>query len=166
MIYLIRHGEPTISGVLLGRLDPPLRSVPMPSVVPVISVFTSPLRRARETASFLFPHIQATILEELAEISLGEWDGLTWAEVEQRDPLLAARKVENWFGVTPPGGEDPEAIFKRATAALSVVQQSAHPAAIVAHAGINAVLWQLLTGTPAVVYQQDYLEMKTYEYPA
>lgn len=165
MIYLIRHAEPTVSGVLLGRLDPPLRSIPPPSALAVSSVFTSPLRRASDTASLMFPSIQATALEELAEISLGEWDGLTWAEVEQRDPKIAARKVEDWFGVTSPGGENHEVVLRRARTALAVVRQSAHPAAIVAHAGINAILWQLLTGSPAVAYQQDYLEVKTYAYP-
>lgn len=165
MIYLIRHAEPSIAGVLLGRLDPPLRSVPPPSELAVSSVFTSPLRRARDTAASLFPLIQATVLEELVEISLGEWDGLAWAQVEQRDPALSARKVEDWFSVTPPGGENYETILRRAAASLTVVRQSAQPVAIVAHAGINAVLWQLLTGSAAAAYQQDYLEVKTYAYP-
>ena len=165
MIYLIRHAAPVLSGVLLGRLDPPLRSVPPPSELVVRSVFTSPLRRASDTAASLFPLIQATVLEELFEISLGEWDGLIWAEVEQRDPALAARKMEDWFGVTPPGGEDHETILRRAAVALSVVRQSAQPAAIVAHAGINAILWQLLTGSPAAEYQQGYLEVRTYAFP-
>ena len=106
MIYLIRHGEPAVSGVLLGRLDPPLVTIPGPSNLQVRSVFASPLRRAYETASALFPAVKIAVLSELAEISLGEWDGLTWSEIERRDPEGAARKLENWFTVTPPGGEE------------------------------------------------------------
>ncbi len=165
MIYVIRHAEPSIRGVLLGRLDPPLRSLPPPLDLAVGTVFTSPLRRARDTAASLFPWLHATVLEALAEISSGEWDGLTWAEAEQRDPALAARKLEDWFGVTPPGGEDYETVLRRAAVALAVVRKSGQPVAIVAHAGINAILWQLLTGSPAVAFQQDYLEVKTYAFP-
>ena len=165
MIYVIRHAEPSIRGVLLGRLDPPLRSLPPPLELAVKSVFTSPLRRARDTAASLFPGLQATVLDALAEISMGEWDGLTWAEIEERDSVLSTRKLDDWFGVPSPGGEDYETCLRRAKEALAVIRKSAQPAAIVAHAGINAIIWQLLTGSAAASYQQDYLEVKTYESP-
>lgn len=163
MIHLIRHAEPAICGVLLGRLDPSVAEAPQPSHLEVRSVFASPLKRALDTATSLFPLTNPTVLPDLSEISLGAWDGLTWAEIEQRDPLLASQKMHDWFGVAVPGGEDYAAILSRAAAALILIRQSPLPAAVVAHAGINAVLWQLLTGSPAVEFRQDYLEVKSHD---
>lgn len=162
MIYLIRHGEPEGAGVLLGRLDPPLLARPLPMDLVVQSVFSSPLGRARQTAAALFPSITAQVLDDLTEISLGEWDGLTWAEILRRDPVLAERKLSDWFGAASPGGEDWAAIVSRAAAALRAIRDSARPAVVVAHVGINAVLWHLLTGEPAAEFRQAYLEVKTH----
>ena len=119
LIHLIRHAEPTLSGVFLGRADPGLRSRPQRSSVTVQCVFSSPLRRARDTASALFPSCEMVVLQELTEISLGEWDGLTWEEIEGRDPDLAAQKLADWNHVTPPGGESYAAIEGRARAAVA-----------------------------------------------
>jgi broad specificity phosphatase PhoE len=164
MIHLIRHAEPTIKGVLLGQTDPPVLVGPASSALPVASVFCSPLLRARETAVALFPDQPAIVISGLAEISLGEWDGLSWHDIEQRDPALAAAKLGDWFGVTPPGGETYGAVIARAREALDTVRQASGPVAIVAHAGINAVLWHVLTGAPITRFHQDYLEVKSYEY--
>lgn len=162
LIHLIRHARPVKTGVLWGSVDIPLLATPPPSSLLVQSVFTSPLRRAQDTATALFPSASPLILPALTEISLGEWDGNTWAEIVQRDSVAAERKLEDWFGVTPPGGEDYNAILARARAALEIIQRAPHPAAIVAHVGINAIVWQLLTGAPAAQFRQDYLEVITH----
>lgn len=164
VVYLIRHAETTISGVLLGRLDPPLLALPAKSELAVRSIFSSPLLRAKGTASALFPNHPAVIVENLTEVSLGEWDGLGWEEIERRDPTLAARKLADWLRVTPPGGEDYGAILARAASALEAIRQSEGPLAVVAHSGINAVLWHLLTGCPITAFRQDYLEVMTHEW--
>jgi alpha-ribazole phosphatase len=163
-IHLLRHAEPVVLGVLLGRADPPLRSLPSPSELAVASVFSSPLRRARDTAIALFPAQPVVVLENLIEVSLGDWDGLAWADLERRDPELASKKLGDWFDVTPPGGENYAEIKNRATAALREIQTAKEPVAVVAHLGINAFLWHLLTGSPVAGFQQNYLEVKTYEY--
>lgn len=162
MIHLIRHARPAKTGILWGSVDVPLVAIPSPSPLRVRSVFASPLRRALDSATALFPLVSPLILPELTEISLGEWDGKTWAEIVQRDAAAAERKLEDWFGFTPPGGEDYHAILARAHAALHIIQRAPHPAAIVAHVGINAILWQLLTGAPSVQFRQDYLEVITH----
>lgn len=162
MIHLVRHARPAATGVLWGSVDVPLSATPLPSPLRVRSVFASPLRRALDTATALFPSASPLILPALTEISLGEWDGKTWDEIVQRDAAAAERKLEDWFGVTPPGGEDYHAIVARAQAALHTIQRAPHPVAIVAHVGINAILWQLLTGAPAVQFRQDYLEVITH----
>ncbi len=163
LIHLIRHAEPTISGVMLGRADPPARTLPAKSELAVKAVFSSPLRRARETALALFPEQGITIVNDLAEVSLGEWDGLSWEEIERRDPELAQRKLEDWFAVTAPGGEAAEEISRRATAALELIREASAPVAVVGHLGMNAFLWNLLTGAPSAAFTQKYLEVKTHD---
>ena len=41
----------------------------------------------------------------LMELTFGEWEGLTWPQVESRDPAGArAREADKW-NFAPPGGE-------------------------------------------------------------
>lgn len=161
LIHLIRHAATTMPGVMLGRLDPPMAAAPAPSALDVEAVFSSPLRRALETAEFLFPHHTPRVLPELAEISFGDWEGLPWLDIEQRWPDLSAAKLHDWTGITPPGGEPWSAFEQRAAAAWQIIRQSAGPCAVVAHSGVNAVLMQLATGAPALSFRQDYCEVIT-----
>jgi broad specificity phosphatase PhoE len=162
LVHLIRHGEPTLTGVLLGRADVALGVSPDPSQLAVAVVYTSPLQRASATASALFPQHTALILEELTEITHGAWDGLCWDEIERRDPLLAARKLQDWNGVKAPGGESRDDVLRRATRVLERVRREDGDVAVVAHIGIHAAIWQLLTGEPMATFRQEYLEVKSH----
>jgi broad specificity phosphatase PhoE len=145
-LYLIRHARPAVEGVLLGQSDPPLSDQGRRdarrafSGLEVERVYSSPLRRARETAAFLRSPAEVTVLDELAEISLGAWDGKSWNEVERTDPALANRKSEDWFGVTPPDGESWSAFTKRVLEALLQVRNGPMPAAVVAHWAVNSLI--------------------------
>src|SRR5688500_109239 len=106
-VFLVRHAEPAVTGVMLGQCDPPLsddgRLAAAALKLPVSVAYSSPLLRARETAEAL--DVPVEVLDDLAEISYGEWDGKAWSEIERSDPELAARKLRNWKGTTPPGAE-------------------------------------------------------------
>ncbi len=114
-LYLVRHAEPTLTGVLLGQCDPPAK--PCKLELPEGKVYTSALRRARETA-------EGIVIPELNEISYGEWDGLTWTEIEQRWPDLSRQKLKNWTAITPPGGELWQAFKSRVQAAYQRITNS------------------------------------------
>lgn len=164
MIHLIRHAKPSITGVLLGRADVPLaEGVTGACGLEAAAVYSSPLRRARETADRLFPGREIIVMAELTEITLGEWDGLTWSEIDARWPDLAARKVEDWWSVTPPGGESRAEVERRAARAWITLADGPMPAAVVAHSGINAFLANLAGGAAVEDFQQGYLEIKSYE---
>jgi broad specificity phosphatase PhoE len=162
-IYLIRHQEPAVRGCFLGRTDPPLSDTGRVAAsalqeLHVRSLFVSPLRRAQETAEAIRCGARAVLLE-LAEIGFGEWEGLTWEEIEQRWPDLARRKADDWLGVTPPGGETWQDFCARVDRALRQIRSSPHPVAVVAHQVVNAVLAARLAGTDPRNFQQDYGEV-------
>jgi broad specificity phosphatase PhoE len=164
-LYLIRHARPTAEGVLLGQSDPALSERGREearhtlSGIEVERVYSSPLRRALETTAFLRSSADVTVLDQLAEISLGTWDGLSWAEVERADPQLARRKSKDWFGVTPPEGESWTAFSSRVLAALESIRNGALPAAIVAHLAVNSVIAAKVAGRPPGEFQQSYCEV-------
>ncbi|MFC5379953.1 bifunctional RNase H/acid phosphatase [Aquipuribacter nitratireducens] len=88
--------------------------------VGVDAVVVSPLRRARQTADLLgsalaWPAPQ--VEEGWAEVAFGAWDGLTAAEVQQRDPELFARWLTG-TDVAPPGGESMRALEARVAASF------------------------------------------------
>ena len=168
-IYLIRHEEPEMRGRFIGRTDPPLTAQGREAAaklrtVDAKAVYVSPLRRARQTAEAIecaTPHI---VLPELAEIDFGEWEGLSWQEVENRWPGAAVRKIEDWLGVAPPGGESWADFNARLETALEQVLAGPMPAAIVAHMVVNAALAERLTGADPKCFRQQYGEITICEY--
>lgn len=163
-VYLIRHALPAFpngSKMCLGITDIPLgrqgieqAKAMAATLPPVTAVYSSPLRRAIQTAQAIGLPVQ--ILSGLREIYAGDWDGLTFAEIRQRYPeLYAARGLDKT--IPPPGSEDEEAALIRFRADL---EQAAAEApgdfAVVAHGGIIAKYLQSLTG---IWKKPDYTEV-------
>ena len=163
-VYLIRHALPAFpngSKMCLGITDIPLgcqgieqANAMAATLPPVTAVYSSPLRRAIQTAQAIGLPVQ--ILSGLREIYAGDWDGLTFAEIRQRYPeLYAARGLDKT--IPPPGSEDEEAALIRFRADL---EQAAAEApgdfAVVAHGGIIAKYLQSLTG---IWKKPDYTEV-------
>jgi broad specificity phosphatase PhoE len=163
-IFLIRHQEPELRGRFIGQTDPPLTPAGREAAeclkeVRVAALYCSPLRRARETASFI-PG-EPIVVPELAEISFGEWEGLTWQEIQERWPGVACRKVEDWLGVTAPGGECWTDFCARIDRALERILAGPRPAAVVAHMVVNAALAERLRGGDPKQFRQQYGEILT-----
>ena len=148
-LFLVRHTEPAITGVLLGQCDPPLsergraHAATLLETVALSMVYSSPLHRAIETAERLARGAPIEVLDDLRELSLGTWDGRAWAEIEAEDPQLAARKHADWRGVTPPGGEVWADFEARVRRAFTKILAGPRPAAVVAHAAVLSVLAQV-----------------------
>ncbi|MBM3725420.1 MAG: histidine phosphatase family protein [Acidobacteria bacterium] len=161
-LYLVRHLEPEGAGRLLGASDPPLApGARFAGNLEAEIIYSSPLRRARQTALQLGDWVE--ILPELAEIGLGAWEGLTWAEVEQQDPALAAAKLKDWFSVIPPGGEPYEPFRRRVARAVDRFRLGPFPAVAVAHLAVNAEIGRILAGHNPAVFRQFYGEVFEYE---
>lgn len=164
-LFVVRHAEPAVTGVLLGHANPPLseagRAAAAKLRLPVRIVYTSPLRRALETADLF--GLRTVVLQGLAEISYGEWDGMSWDAIESRYPELARRKQVDWHGVTPPDAEEWNVFAARVGRTLDVIRSGPLPAAIVAHAAVNAELARNLSGADPLYFQQDYCGVLEYE---
>jgi probable phosphoglycerate mutase len=126
-------------------------------------VWSSPLRRARETAEFVQARSMVEI-PELREIDHGEWTGKTWAEIEAGWPELAARKSADWLGVPAPGGETWPDFLKRVRDAWKIIRAGPASAAVVGHQGVNAALMYLLKGCNPLEFAQGYGEVIKIDY--
>jgi broad specificity phosphatase PhoE len=143
-LLLLRHGESTwnVAGRWQGQADPPLSDLGERQAIaaraaapdPPDAVWTSDLARARRTAELLAePHgLTARADARLRERDVGEWSGLTRAEIEERWPgWLAARR-------SPDGFEADEPLAARALAILREIATAAPGATllVVTHGGV------------------------------
>jgi broad specificity phosphatase PhoE len=98
-LLLVRHGETAWNAErrFQGHADPPLNDVGRRQArvladelagERIDAVYASDLARARETAAIVAERrgIPVVALPELREIDVGEWQGLTWPEIEERYP--------------------------------------------------------------------------------
>jgi broad specificity phosphatase PhoE len=106
----------------------------------------SPLARARETMEIgrgaigLAPG-RYRLDAVLKELSFGVWEGLTWAEIEARDPTgLRARRNDKW-SFAPPGGESYAMLAERLRPWLDGLSGDAF---VVAHGGVARALMALI----------------------
>ena len=75
---------------------------------------SSPLQRAYDTATAAAAALglDVSVDDDLIETDFGEWEGLTFGEAAQRDPLLHLRWLSD-TSVAPPGGESFDAVAQR-----------------------------------------------------
>lgn len=108
------------------------------------AVYVSPLGRARETASILLGggRVPLVVVDELRELSLGEWEGHTVEEIRRREGDPYAAWLRTPLDCPPPGGEPLEAVRERVTGAIARIA-AAHPGGeevlVVAHGGVISV---------------------------
>jgi broad specificity phosphatase PhoE len=149
-LLLVRHGESTwnATGRWQGWADPPLSDLgraqaeaAAPAAAPVDAVVSSDLQRARETASII-----AAILElegdvdvepDLRERDVGDFTGLTRAEIEERWPGVLAQGNAS-IARDPRFGESVEALAERVDAALRrlATAYAGQRVVVVTHGGV------------------------------
>jgi broad specificity phosphatase PhoE len=116
------------------------------------AVCCSPVARARETAEVLSAGAAVRVLDGLAPLDLGDWEG---ARADAAAPLAEALQRP---GGGAPGGETLEALRARATVALDEARETGGHVVVVAHRMTNAVLLADALGLPpeaAPRVQQD-----------
>ena len=165
-IYFIRHGETdwNAEARLQGQRDIPLNDFGRVQAEEAgarlrglvlhyedLDYVASPLSRTRDTMELMREAIGLAPRayredERLKELTFGDWEGLTWKEIRDRDPEGArAREAEKW-GFCPPGGESYAMLADRVRPFLEDLRRDS---VVVSHGGVARVLLAMLGHVPA-----------------
>ncbi len=123
------------------------------------SLFTSPLKRARQTAKPLskVAKLDVQVLDDMLEQDFGAWDGLTEAQMRERDAEL----YEQWRAapqdVALPEGENITHVAERAKRVLEQIRKTDPNGVVCAigHKTFNRVLISLLEDLPLESYRRS-----------
>jgi probable phosphoglycerate mutase len=147
-LLVARHGQTdwNLQRRWQGHADPPLNETGRAEAqalgetlggLGVEAIYSSDLVRARETAEIMAARLglDVQVDRRLREVDVGEWAGLTTAEVEERFPDGHRRRREGMTGWE--SGEPYEVMERRVVEALHEIA-GAHPAGpvlVVTHGG-------------------------------
>ncbi len=142
---LVRHGETewSLTGRHTSRTDLPLTERGREQARTLAGelsgrrfalVLCSPLRRARETCELAGFGGVAELCDDLHEWDYGEYEGLTAAEIHERDPDWVL-----WRDGCP-GGETPDQVGARADRVLARLRSAGGEAIAFAHGHVLRVL--------------------------
>lgn len=133
-LILIRHGETdwNVEGRYQGQADPPLNASGRHQAcmlakelrgVRLDVMYTSPLRRAAETAEIVAAALNLPLHAEprLMEIHQGDWQTRLRSDIQALYPDLFRRWETEPWQVTPPGGERLSQVQARVEAALDEI---------------------------------------------
>ena len=113
----------------------------------------SPLSRTRETMTLaraglgLAPQ-DFELCDALKELTFGDWEGLTWPEVEARAPAQAAERAADKWNYAPPNGESYAMLTDRVAPWLESVERDL---LVVSHGGVARALMHLVAGVKPTV---------------
>jgi len=162
-IWLIRHGEPETDaqGRCYGRLDWGLSdrgkvqaqmAAQVLSGEPLAAIYSSPRRRARQSAEFLgkAKGLAVEILDGLCEIDFGDFEGLTYEEIEKQYPERYQRWMTRPTETHFPGGESFAQMQTRVIATTSKLceRHKGESIAIISHGGVNRIILAEALGMP------------------
>lgn len=173
-VYLIRHGSVVGAETrrFIGHLDVPLspfgeaqsRAVAARLCrVGLRGVYASDLARARRSGEIIGAAIGVApgSLPALREMAMGQWEGLTAAEIEAREPGGFAAWMSGIDGFQFPGGESAPDLIRRVWPAFEGISaaHAGEPVAVVAHGGTNRAILCRAIGLPfdrLLAFGQDY----------
>lgn len=167
-LILVRHAAPvaTAAGRVYGTLDVGLSDEGRAHAVrlaewlerfAVTAVYSSPRRRALETAELIAP--SPIVEDDLRELDFGELEGRTYEEIETAAPELYRTWMETPTEVRFPGGESYADLHMRAVRALDEIRAREECAVVVAHGGViraGLAAWLDLPAASIFRLAQDY----------
>ena len=160
-LWLIRHG-PTHAKGMIGWTDLPAdltdkaQIARLRAALPDAPVVSSDLLRAVQTGDVLTPDMRLPHDPELREINFGDWENLTFSQVEQKAPDHIRAYYETPGDIAPPNGESWNAVCVRVDAAMDhYVAQGHDDLIVVAHYGvILSQVQRALKITPYAAFAQ------------
>ena len=163
-LYLARHGQSVSNAMrrFQGTQDVPLSELGRRQAVAlsagllrrrVAHVYASPLVRARDTAEIVVAEhgVPLTLVDDLRELSLGDWEGLTVDEIRALPGDPYACWVRDPVAGCPPGGEALGLVQARVMRAIEGIV-AAHPngedVLVVCHGGVISAYLAHCLGLP------------------
>ena len=154
-LLFVRHG-PTdwnTRGLIQGQSDIPLSAEGRAEVrrwslradLLGFEIYSSPLKRARETAAIL-GGADCRYEPRLMEANWGEWEGWSLDRLRQDIGEIFAAMEAQGLDLQPPGGESPRMVRTRLAAWLEEVAPAQRPIVAVCHAGVVRAAYSLATG--------------------
>ena len=168
-LVLVRHAATawTAQGRFQGQTDVPLSPHGQRQMAALAqrlmtetlhTLYASDLQRAWETAQAIAtPHALRVQAEpRLREMAFGRWEGLTYAEIQQRDVQALAAWERDQLNRAPPGGETLLQMAERVRAAYAsmVMHRQDQSIGVIAHGGPLQLLLCLALGLPPQAYWQ------------
>jgi broad specificity phosphatase PhoE len=167
-IAFLRHGPTDWNeeGRIQGRIDTPLSAAGrarMAALLPpdgfaAARAYTSPLRRARETAALL-GYANAAPDDRLSEHHWGAWEGLTREEILARDGADAFARAGSAIDFTPKAGESTRDLLARVADFLRDVARGDGDAVAIAHRGVLRSAYTLATGWDMATPMPEKLDL-------
>jgi alpha-ribazole phosphatase/probable phosphoglycerate mutase len=173
-IYLIRHGQ--VEGHeekrYNGQVNVPLTQLGREQSVrvrdffdgiPLTAVYSSDLDRSSHCAELIAQAHNLDLHTEnsLRELHIGDWEGRTWAELQEAYPDDWQARLQNLVNFQVPGGESLQDAADRIRPVIRKVldRHAGGEVAVVAHGGVNRII--LLDAMQASLEQafsieQDY----------
>jgi broad specificity phosphatase PhoE len=161
-LLLVRHATAEGQGRFQGQRDVLLSAVGRQELpllckkcahYPVRAVYSSDLRRARETANAVARGfgLEVEVRPGLREMHFGQWEGLSWTQIVKRFPRLASLWLEQFPYQAIPGAEPLRQFRKRITVAIHevVAAHRGQCALVVTHAGVIRFTLGRVLGLPA-----------------
>jgi broad specificity phosphatase PhoE len=157
-VFFIRHAETDMAGRFCGRSDPDVNAkgrlqltelAHLLSTEAIDEVYSSDLRRAKSTAQAIAAgrNIPLSLRPALREIDFGCWEGLSWEQIELRDPDYARKWIAGYPQLSAPSGESFQSFEERILQEVNhLLDRSRGPMAVVTHAGVLRVVLRRLCG--------------------
>lgn len=169
-VYLARHGESDWNAAnrFQGRVDRPLTELgreqaellaeAVAAVAALDAIYSSPLRRALDTAAAVGARlgIDPVPVEELQEVDVGGWSGLSREEVRKRFPAAFDRWLAGGQGWED--GESYAEMAERVLAGLLRIAES-HPdqaVLVISHGGPIRAIQAAAAGVDVHAYRKLY----------
>lgn len=147
-LYLVRHGqsEGNVLKTFHGQTDYPLTELGREQArqaaeklraIPFQRCCASDLIRAWDTAQACLEGrgIKAESCPALREQFVGEMEELSWEQMEERYPEALRLYLNDWFHMTPPGGESPHEMMARVASCVDEIIARGEDTLITAHNG-------------------------------
>jgi alpha-ribazole phosphatase len=160
-ILFARHAATAMAGRFCGHSDPDLNALGHAQVTDLVAqlsaeglerVYSSDLKRARTTAQAVADShgLAVETRPALREIHFGEWESLSWEEIESRNPQHAAAWMAAFPHLPAPSGETFPSFEARVLHEVTaLIDRDPGPIAVVTHGGVIRVVLQHLCGRSA-----------------